>query len=402
MKLIRGLGILEERENARRLYKQYLRQIDVAVVLDHYGARNQSLEGDEIVHSCLLDGVDPHHANGDENPSALANVESKLYLCRTYSTWPGGDILQFILRMENKTHLADIMPLLSELVGEASSERQLSFADELKNVFADATPKRESYPVYSDRVLKGWANMHPFLADRGISLEAASRLQIGYDPVAVRVTFPHWTPDGKLVGWQKRCLTDPRWPRTPPNPETGRIEKYKNSKGFPKFSTLYNLQRVIERGKEELIVVESPMSVAMAETLMLDDRDPLAGVVATFGAKMPEEQVALLRPFAKLTIFMDDDPAGQLAARRLTEALYRHTVVEVVPAEKGKDLGDYRDRDQLMDVISRARSGYMAMAEWKATDERTPGRQSVPYGRASVPRARTGTARVAHRHHRSS
>lgn len=393
----RGLEYADEKFTARRMYQEYLRRIDVEAVLNHYGARNMSHDGDEILHSCLLNNVDPHHGNGDENPSALANVKEKLYLCRTYSDWRGGDILQFIMRMEQTEEFHKVVPVIAEMLGDAVAPKA-EFKDILKKKLFPETKSDEPMTTYNDRVLRGWAQYHPYLVDRGISLEAASRLQIGYDKVARRITFPHWTPDGALVGWQKRRLdADPRWPKTPPEPVLDDDKnivgyrdpppKYKNSSGFPKLTTLYNLNRVLDRGKTDVIVVESPMSVAMAETLMLDTSDRLAGVVATFGASMPDEQIALLRQFRKVYIYMDSDAAGSGSTRRMLQGLYRHTTTYQVQPETDKDLGDYRDRDDVMAVIEgRVRPAFAALA---AFERERRDRESTRKARDPVPRGRT-------------
>lgn len=377
LRLKTGLDHIERDQHDRRLYKQYLRRIDVQVVLNHYGARNQEEQGDEILHSCLLDTVDKHHSNGDENPSALANVEEKLYLCRTYSRWRGGDMIQFIMRMERKENFNDVVPIIAAMLDDEDlpeAEKTQRFKDELLEALHPTAKAEVPIPDYDYRVLRGWAQIHPYTLERGISHEAASRLQIGYDEKAVRITFPHWLPDGRLVGWQKRRLEDPRWPQTPPEPvkdEDGKIvkyidppPKYKNNKGLPKRTTLYNLQRVLERDKEHVIVVESPMSVAKAETLMTGPEDLLAGVVASFGAEMTDEQIDLLKQFRRVYVFMDNDGAGNGAAKLLTTELHRHVSVYVVPTEIGKDLGDYDSRDELIRLLDKSEPAFRAMARW--------------------------------------
>lgn len=368
--MIVGFEALERRVAAMDHYGDYLRRVDVEALLDHYGAQNVIFDGDERLHSCLLDRVEPHHARGDRNPSASANVDKKLYICRAY--W-GGDILQFVQKMEQADHFADVLPVLAPFL-EGVTVDNARFRSEIEKLLAAERGEQHVPPVYSDRVLRGWANYHPYLETRGVSHAAASRLQLGYDPVAVRITFPHWiTWEGRarLVGWQKRSLDDPRWPVTLPDPDTGQLPKYKNSQGFPKLTTLYNQHRVDARGRREVVVVESPMSVAKAETLWDGtDTDPLGAVVATFGATLPEEQVALLRKYERVRVWMDDDGAGIKASRRLCDLLYRHTVVEYVAPETGKDLGDYNSRTDAVRLLDRAEPAVLALARWDAQDRK--------------------------------
>ena len=107
----------------QKLYEEYKRRLDARAVLEHYGAENLSeipgRDGStEIVHSCLLDRVEPHHRNGDQNPSAACNVDLKLYCC--YSYW-SGDLFHFIAKMERKDHLADILPVIGQFLDGATS-----------------------------------------------------------------------------------------------------------------------------------------------------------------------------------------------------------------------------------------------------------------------------------------
>jgi len=215
--MLTGLEALERRHAAMDLYGAYLRRVDVEAILSHYGAANITEDGDERLHSCLLDRIEPHHARGDQNPSASANVTRKLYICRAF--W-GGDIFQFVQKMERADHFADILPIIAPFLDGVTVD-SAEFQTEVAKLLAAGPVEADVPPTYSERVLKGWANFHPYLADRGVSLEAASRLQLGYDPAAVRITFPHWVIlDGqpRLVGWQKRALSDPRWPMTLPDP----------------------------------------------------------------------------------------------------------------------------------------------------------------------------------------
>jgi hypothetical protein len=371
--VIEGLEYLEKREAAERLHREYNRRLDVEAVLAHYGADNIIEDGDERLHSCLIDRVEPHHKNGDQNPSASANVEDRLYICRVY--W-GGDMIQLIKKLEQKDYLVDILPIISPFL-EGSTQTSADFQLELEKIFRGQEVKDPPLPNYSERALKGWATMHPYLLKRGITLEAASRLQVGYDPVANRIVFPSWF-DGKLVGWQKRALTDPEWPQTKPEPSGG-LPKYKNSQGFPKDRTLYNLDRVVKRKARKVVVVESPMSVLKAETLWNgQDDDILGATLCTFGAKVTDRQIELLRQFPVVYVYFDDDDAGRIGARKVVESLYRHVTVMHVKPEVGKDLGDYTSRSEVLHLLDTAEPAFMALARWEShttSSGRNRGRQ---------------------------
>ena len=320
-----------------RQYDEYKRRLDARKVLEHYGLENDHDDitdrGEtEVIHSCLLDRVDRHHNNGDQNPSASCNLERKLYVC--YAYW-GGDMFHLIQKMENKSSFAEIVPLLSPFLGDATAEPD-AFAAEAEKLLAAflATPGAYSahLPAYSERVLAPWAFVHPYLHERGIDSETASRLQIGWREDDNRIVIPHFW-DGKLVGWQARAVPNRpgRWPGTThPDP------KYKNTSGFPKADTLYYDHSKPRPTGGSVVVVESPFSVIKAAAVGLD-----VPVLATFGAKVSAAQTQMLADFDEVTVWADADTAGTLMARKLARSLYRQTTVWVVDPEPGKDMADY-------------------------------------------------------------
>lgn len=335
---------------ADRQYDEYLRRLDARKVLEHYGVENDHDEvtdrGEtEVIHSCLLDRIDRHHNNGDANPSAACNLDRKLYVC--YAYW-GGSMFHLIQKLENKNSFAEIVPLLSPFLESATAEPD-TFRDEMETALAAflATPGAYTadLPAYSDRVLTPWAFVHPYLHERGIDTDTASALQVGWREDDNRIVIPHFWR-GKLVGWQARAVPHRpgQWPGTT-HPEP----KYKNTSGFPKADTLYyNHAKPFPTGGS-VIVVESPFSVIKAAAVGLD-----TPVLATFGAKVSAAQTALLADYDEVTIWADDDTAGQLMSRKLSQALYRKTRVWVVDPEPGKDMADYDTAAAMEAVIATA------------------------------------------------
>lgn len=75
-------------------YSEYLERLDARAVLEHYGMENDHDEvtdrGEtEVIHSCLLDRVDRHHNNGDQNPSACLAGDTTIHLVQgKKGQWP--------------------------------------------------------------------------------------------------------------------------------------------------------------------------------------------------------------------------------------------------------------------------------------------------------------------------
>ncbi len=336
------------------LIAEYRRRLDARAVLEHYDAQNcTEMSGDngttEIVHSCLIDRVEPHHNNGDMSPSACLNVEKKLYCCYS-STW-SGDLFYLIAKLEGKPTLADALPVIGQFLTGAVSEGN-ALLEELAAAFVVPTHHILELPSYHERILTPWSVIHPYLyEERGITPEAASQLHLGYDDRENRIVFPHFW-EGRLVGWQKRAIpARPGWPGSSPE-----WPKYRSSSGMPKSETLYNYDRA--RGFSNVIVVESPMSVAKAVSLGINN------VVATFGAKVSRHQIDLLKSFDTVWVWFDADPAGHAGERKVVTGLYRHAQTLVVPPDQGRDLGDFVTQDQVIEKLATAVPAALAMASY--------------------------------------
>lgn len=333
--------------DAQARYSDYLRRLDARAVLDHYGMENDHDEvtdrGEtEVIHSCLLDKVDRHHNNGDQNPSASCNLDRKLYVC--YAYW-GGDLFHLIQKLENKDSFEEIIPVIAPFLAGAVPDTDRIVA-EIEALLADPHTYTAQLPAYSDRVLASWAFIHPYLAERGIDADTVSRLQIGWREEDNRIIIPHFW-DGKLVGWQSRAVPDRpgQWPGTA-NPQP----KYKSTSGFPKADTFYyDHSRPFPTDGSAVLVVESPFSVIKATALGLD-----IPVLATFGSKVSEQQTKMLGNFDTVILWADPDTAGQMMERTLLRRLERHPGFQIVRPDFGKDLADYDTLDAIEAKIGQA------------------------------------------------
>lgn len=365
-----GRGLNAMRATEIRL-SDIQRRIDPQAVLDYYEADNQYTQTNtdgtvEVIHSCLIDRVDPHHRNGDSSPSAACNLDKKTWVCYSYADSETGksgyDMLHLIMKMEGKSDPYDVLDVVRRFLAEAVVEDQEDFAAEMERLLTAGTEPSTPIRAYSDRLLEPWGYTHPWTVERGIDLNTASRLHIGYDPHDNRITIPHFWR-GALVGWQKRAIPDRpgQWPGTVPP-----LPKYRSSPGFPKSETLYRFDEArahqADRGGP-VVVVESPFSVVNAESI------GLSGVTATFGAKITATQAALLSSAADIVVWMDGDGAGWLAERRLVQALYRYTTVRVVIPEGTRDLGDYRDLDEVRELIDAAVPAQVMLARYDEEKE---------------------------------
>ena len=285
-------------------------------LLDEFGAQNVSVRGDEILHSCCLPFG--FHRNGDQNPSANLNWAKLTYKC--HGCGEGGGIAWFITACrggdgeETKKWLAN----QTSTTSTESLQRLLAYMD--SQYQPDVETSKVPMPKYDTSILDQWQTTHPYLTqDRHIPQSNLELLHIRYDDQSNRIVLPHFW-HGELVGWQTRQLVDDGGP------------KYKNTPGFPKNETLYNIPARIS----PVTVVESVLSVASKVHLC-------PTMVATFGASVTDTQKHLLAGYPQVTLWFDNDPAGVKATLEVGEFLVKYTSVFVVNSDWAADPGDMDD-----------------------------------------------------------
>jgi len=267
-------------------------------VLDSLGIQVKRQVRDELIIPCP---VGLFHNDQERNPTAALNASKLLFNCLGCES--RGTILWLIATVRGDITIDEAREWL---LGEAGLTRAVGLPDMLAFFDALYTPKsRPPMPVYSPRMLERWQDIPVdyIVRERGISMNTALAMRIRLDPdgfmgppearvrTGPRAVIPHFWR-GQLVGWQSRRLpgADPTAP------------KYLSTPAFPRDETLYGMPAEGVLGAEELVVVESPMSVL---------RHLGRRMTATFGAVVTDEQIEhLVRGRKKLIWFMDNDPAG--------------------------------------------------------------------------------------------
>lgn len=329
--------VLESEEFVKNLRAKAKDTIDANELLDYYNAENiqPRNKSGEVVHSCLIERVHPHHTNGDQTPSASLNAESLLYSCWSFG---GFDVLGLLETLEgSREGAARVLAKLS--TGESTT----SFLEHVKGILESGDVFH--IPKYNKNILNAWSVIHPYLLDRGLTEETVVSAQLGYDSTDVRITIPHFWK-GDLVGWQKRRLDDPRYPQTVKDEE----HKYKNSPSFPKNETLYGYD-LADKAKP-VVLFEGVMEVLVA-------RQRGYNAVSSFSAWITKKQIEHLRVFPKVTVFYDNDGAGMMGASRVLQFLSRHTKVEVVFSESDRDF-DLMTEEEVKSLIENAENSVFA------------------------------------------
>jgi hypothetical protein len=328
----------------------------------------------EITHGCL---VSPDmHSDQKANPTASLNYEKLVYKC--LGCGASGGLLWFIGTCRGSTS-QDARTWLEQTAGLGTSVMELdAMLRFLDNMYA----KRSSAPIpsYSDRALDPWRFDHPYMSDpltadppgRGVPVETLHQFQVGWDPQADRIVFPHFWR-GKLVGWQTRKMPrdwrSSEWVPLPPRADgeermdvhsgAPRSPKYHSSPDFPKDATIFNYQPK----ERSAVVVESMPSVLRHEHAV--------HMEATFGASVTELQMSRLVKHEELILWMDSDRAGWVAVEGVPEEprtkkspgkeakigmgeyLSRYCQVRVVDSPWSQDAGDL-PTEEVLRLVAQA------------------------------------------------
>ena len=155
--------------------------------------------------------------------------------------------------------------------------------------------------------LQGIDNRHPYLTQRGISLTTAQWFGVGMYHgagfLAGRCVIPIRDEQGRLVAYAGRAVD-------------GQEPKYRFPAGFRKSQVLFNLDRAIQTGGGNAIVVEGFFDALK----VYQAGHP--GVVALMGSSFSQRQSELLLSrFASVTLMLDGDQPGRRAAEVMAELL---------------------------------------------------------------------------------
>ncbi|MGH9223771.1 MAG: DNA primase [Acidimicrobiales bacterium] len=316
-------------------------------------------------------GLCPFHA--EKSPSFSVNAAEGLYYC--FGCGARGDVITFVREVEH-LEFAEAVERLAARAGIQLRYDEVSpaAAAERKRVTVLRDAVERAVEWYHSRLLSAAdakPARHYLRAERGYDGAVVREYRLGYAPVAGdalaralrvpddvlreaglgaafrgRLLFPIFDSAGHAVGFGGRAL-----PGGPP-------PKYRNSPETPlykKSRVLYGLNwakgAIVDAG--EVVICEGYTDVIGLHQ---------AGVrqaVATCGTALGEEQVALLKNFARRVVLAyDADAAGQAAAERVYEWERKFDIdVAVVAMAAGEDPADMarRDPEGLRAAVAAAR-----------------------------------------------
>jgi len=296
---------------------------DVESAVRELGLHVAKVVGDEVY--CHCPAHEERTGKPDYNPSFSINTETGLFHC--FSCGFGGDfvsLVQYVCDWDRSTATGWVQRLpgggvARRVVSRSRRVRQNeSFLSEAKLALFTEPPEEA-------------------LRQRDLRREEAMHYGIRWNPHGGWILPIHDLDTGNLVGWQEKTRTS----------------VYNYPRGVRTSQAIFG-SHLYDGGP--LVIVESPLEGAR-----------IFGVgwpaCALFGSAVSEAQINWLRIHCEIAIlFMDNDPAGWKATRKLVSALrsspVRLRIVSYAGLRRGVDPGDL-SREELRNRIANAKSAIM-------------------------------------------
>jgi DNA primase len=314
--------------------------ITMEQVLEHYCVLDRfKRSGDSLSGPC------PIHKG--ENPTQFrVSVSKNIWNCFSECKH-GGNVLDFIVRMENCTvHAAALKGIewfgLDRKALSAKSEQDVKEPEETtprptkaaaalrkSEAVAESAGPNKPLKFRLDKLEKD----HPSLKDRGLTCDTIEMFGIGYctkGMMADRIAIPIMNPEGEVVAYAGRAPGEP----------SADVPKYKLPQGFRKSLELFNVHRVLkETTQEPLVIVEG-----FFDCMKLHQHG-IGRVVALMGSVMSGAQEELIKKCtnhtSQIVVMLDEDEAGRLGREDIAVRLAKYAFVKIHVFDK---LGTQPDR----------------------------------------------------------
>lgn len=305
-------------------------------------------------------GLCPFHS--EKTPSMVVYNDTQSFYC--FGCGAGGDVISFIMRIENLGYVEAIKFLAQRVGLEVPDDGMEDHASKIKPIILEmnrlsahfyhnvlkSPDGRSGQAYFSSRQLSpqtivkyglgyapaGWNTLRDYLKSKGFSYEQMYEAGLVnkspkgsyYDAFRNRVVFPIVDLRKNVIGFGGRVLDDSK-------------PKYLNTNDTPVFKKSRNLfslnfaKNKIENGR--LILAEGYMDVIAVNQAGFEN------VVATLGTALTPEQARLIAAYAKeVVIAYDSDGPGRKATDRATGLLEEAGVTcRILKMSGAKDPDEY-------------------------------------------------------------
>ena len=308
-------------------FKAVKAAITMEQVLEHYGILDKFKRGTDS-----LNGPCPIH--GGSNPTQFrVSISKNLWNCFSECKH-GGNVLDFIAKMEDVSiHAAALKAIewfkLDPQEMSADTNQETEEKGETPKTEAAPRPKpiAKSAPVVENAApnlplkfrLDKLEREHPYLAERGLSLETIIDFGAGFcskGMMADRIAIPIHNAKSEVVAYAGRF----------PGEAPEGTPKYKLPQGFRKSLELFNIDRA---GKESgpLVIVEGFFGCMKLHQF------GCRRVVALMGSTMSAAQEELIKRHTDrnslVIVMLDEDEAGRAGREDIAVRLAKFVFVKV-------------------------------------------------------------------------
>ncbi len=333
-------------------FKAVKAAITMEQVLQHCGLLDQfKRSGDSLSGPC------PIHKGS--NPTQFrVSISKNIWNCFSECK-NGGNVLDFIARMENVTVHAAALKAIEwfnldpeAMSANAGEEPQPSEAQKSDSAAAakPAPKKTASTPekIIPNTPLKFRLDKlerdHPYLIERGLTTETIVDFGVGYcskGMMAERIAIPIHNPEGKVMAYAGR------WPGEPAEG----TPKYKLPQGFRKTLELFNIDRAIKEPAEKpLVIVEGFFGAMRLHQL------GCRKVVALMGSSMSAAQEDMIRRYTNrnshIIVILDEDEAGRFGREDIATHVSRWAFVRVHVFSEEEKQPEHLTAEELVDVLA--------------------------------------------------
>ncbi len=324
-----------------------------------------------------LTGHCPFHR--DRNPSFVVYPDTASWFC--YGCHAGGDVIDFVARLRG-TSFRETAALLSQaLPALPANVVRLPPRPPAERLDAASLAVIEATVAHYERALPKYRDVRSYLASRGISMETARRLRLGYAAgglarqlcssglrldVAVRlgliagdreaftgrIVVPDLDVQGRATWLTGRALA-------------GNGPRYLNLRAP---SPLLGMAQASQVSSDAVVVVEGPFDWLTA----CEWEIPAVALVGTHASR---RSLAALRGFRTVYLALDADGPGCRASAQLASALGGRALTVALPGGV-HDLNELGQQRGGRDVVLRALAAARTRQEesWQQIDQTRRGR----------------------------
>jgi DNA primase len=289
-------------------FKAVKSAVTMEQVLEHYGLLDKFKRGADS-----LSGPCPIHKGS--NPTQFrVSISKNIWNCFSECKH-GGNTLDFIARMDDVSiHAAALkaiewFQLDPESISANEDKETPSDVPKSETIPAPA-PKKAAPPTEKSAPntplkfrLDKLERSHPYLAERGLTLETIVDFGIGFcakGMMADRIAIPIHNVKGEVVAYAGRFPGEP----------AEDIPKYKLPQGFRKSQELFNIDRVAKQPQTKpLIIVEGFFDCMKLHQL------GCTKVVALMGSSLSAAQEQLIKQYthseSRIIVMLDENEAGR-------------------------------------------------------------------------------------------